>query len=202
MKAALYARVSTIDKDQNPEVQLTNLREYCQNMGWEVYQEYVDYASAADLGQRGAWSRLLKDANQHRFDVLLVWKLDRAFRSVMHAANTLEQLRGYKIQFKSYTEAFVDTTTPTGEFVYYIIAASASLERQMLIQRVRAGMDYAKKHGTKSGKGIGRPRRRISDTRIIRAYKENGENYYQAAKFLGVEPGFVYNRIKRMLAEV
>lgn len=197
MKAALYARVSTVDKNQNPEIQLGSLREYCQSMGWEIYQEYVDQASALDMLGRVAWQDLLRAAMQHRFDILLVWKLDRAFRSVSHAANTLEQLRGHKIQFKSYTEGFMDTTSPHGEFIFHILVAAAGLERQMIAQRVSAGINHAKKHGTKSGKPIGRPRKRISTTKIQRVFKETGGNYYQTAGILGVEPGFVYNRINR-----
>jgi DNA invertase Pin-like site-specific DNA recombinase len=196
MKAALYARVSTIDKDQNPEVQLSALREYCRDMGWEIYKEYIDQASAVDLGARSAWRALVDDAARHRFDVLLVWKLDRAFRSVVHAANTLEQLRNYKVQFKSYTEAFMDTTTPIGEYVYYIMAAAAGLERQMVGQRVKAGMSYAQAHGTKSGQAIGRPRKKISDAKVLEVFVQTGMNYYQTGKLLGVNPGFVFNRVQ------
>lgn len=197
MKAALYARVSTVDKDQNPEVQLSNIREYCQSMGWEIYQEYVDQASALDMLGRKAWQALLRAASHHRFDVLVVWKLDRAFRSVSHAANTLELLRNYKIQFKSYTEGFMDTTSPQGEFIFHIMAAAAGLERQMIAQRVKTGMDYARRHGTRSGKPIGRPRKKISDAKILKVFNETGGNYYQTAGILGVEPGFVFNRINR-----
>ena len=149
-----------------PEVQLDILREYCRIMGWEIYQEYVDHASALDVLGRFAWQRLIQAASRHLFDILLVWKLDRAFRSVRHAANTLEQLRGYKIQFKSYTEGFMDTTAPHGEFIFHILAATAGLERQMIGQRVRAGMNHARKHGTKSGRAIGRPRKRVKDADI------------------------------------
>jgi len=201
MKAALYARVSTTDKDQNPEVQLAVLREYCRSMGWEIYKEYVDQAPALDMLARQAWHELLTAAARHRFDVLLVWKLDRAFRSVIHAANTLEQLRNCRVEFKSYTEAFMDTTSPQGEFIFHIMAAAAGLERQMLGQRVRSGMDYAKKHGTKSGKPIGRPRKKISDAKIIKAFKQAGGNYYQAAQSLNENVGFVYNRIQRIKEE-
>ena len=197
MKAALYARVSTNDKDQNPEVQLDILREYCRIMGWEIYQEYVDHASALDVLGRFAWQRLIQAASRHLFDILLVWKLDRAFRSVRHAANTLEQLRGYKIQFKSYTEGFMDTTAPHGEFIFHILAATAGLERQMIGQRVRAGMNHARKHGTKSGRAIGRPRKRVKDADIERVFKETGGNYSRTAERLGLKPGFVYNRINR-----
>lgn len=197
MKAALYARVSTRDKEQNPEVQLAQLREYCKSMSWEIYKEYVDEASAADLVRRVAWYQLMKEAATHRFDILLVWKLDRAFRSVMHAANTLKMLQSYNVGFKSYTESFMDTTTPHGEFVFYIMAAAANLERQMLIQRVEAGMEYARAHGTKSGKAIGRPKKRISTERIVDAFSKANGNYSEAGRLLGVSAGFVYNRIKR-----
>lgn len=197
MKAALYARVSTVDKDQNPEVQLSSLREYCRSMGWEIYQEYVDQASALDMLRRKAWQDLLNAASRHQFDVLLVWKLDRAFRSVCHAASALEQLRGYKIQFKSYTESFMDTASPQGEFIFHIMVAAAGLERQMIAQRVKTGMDFARRHGTRSGKPIGRPRKRINDARILEVFEETGRNYYQTAGILGVKPGFVFNRINR-----
>lgn len=186
-----------MDKDQNPGVQLDSLREYCRSMGWEIYEEYVDHASALDVFGRFAWQRLIQAASKHLFDILLVWKLDRAFRSVRHAANTLEQLKGYKIQFKSYTEGFMDTTAPHGEFIFHILAATAGLERQMISQRVKAGINHARKHGTKSGRPIGRPRKRVKDAEIERVFKETGGNYYRTAEKLGLKPGFVYNRINR-----
>lgn len=157
MKAALYARVSTVDKDQNPEVQLSNLREYCQSMGWEIYQEYVDKASAADIIGRKSWSALMKDAALHKFDVLLVWKIDRAFRSVLHASTSLKMLMAYQVGFKSLTESFIDTTTPFGEAIFYISVAFAGLEREQISQRSKAGINHAKRYGTKSGRAIGRP---------------------------------------------
>lgn len=79
-RVAIYARVSTRDKDQDPEVQLVPLREYAQAHGWETV-EFVDVAPAGDLRRRTAWRRLLADAARRRWDAVLVWKLDRAFRS-------------------------------------------------------------------------------------------------------------------------
>ena len=203
MKAALYARVSTTDKDQNTEVQLSKLRDYCQEMGWIVYREYVDEASAADFLGRVGWKYLIKDAALHKFDVVLVWKIDRAFRSVIHAANTLNMLRGYRVGFRSYTEPSIDTTTPHGEFIFNIMAAVAALERQTISQRVRAGMDYAKKHGTKSGNRIGRKRYDITFTNICKALQACCGNYSAAARWLiektgvTVSPGFVQIRVQR-----
>lgn len=203
MKAALYARVSTADKDQNPEVQLSKLREYCQLMEWDIHQEYVDKVSAADLVKRDAWKRLMKDASTRRFDLLLVWKLDRAFRSVVHASNTLKMLRGYGVGFRSYSEPAMDTTTPIGEFVFNISAAFAELERQTISQRIQAGMAFAKQHGTKSGNSIGRKRFNIPLANICKALRVAKGNYSDAARLITkefktqVSPGFVQIRIQR-----
>ena len=81
MKVALYARVSTSDKDQDPETQLLPLREFALAQGWDLYREYVDHAPATDLAHRMEWRQLLDDASKRRFDVMLVWRMDRAFRS-------------------------------------------------------------------------------------------------------------------------
>lgn len=203
MKAAIYARVSTIDKDQNPEVQLSKLREYCQLMEWEIYQEYVDKASAADLVKREAWKRLMKEASTRRFNLLLVWKLDRAFRSVIHASNTLNMLRGYGVGFRSYMEPAMDTTTAIGEFIFNISAAFAELERQTISQRVLAGIAFAKQHGTKSGNSIGRKPFNIPLTNICKALRDSDGCYSAAARLLerefkkSVSPGFVQIRIQR-----
>ena len=154
MRAAIYARVSTSDKDQDPETQLIQLREFVSAQGWEVHQEYVDMASATDLAHRYQWRQLLDDASKRRFDLLLVWRMDRAFRSVLDAATTLERLRAWGIGLRSYSEPWLDTTSPFGEALYYITVAYAQLERGILRERVKAGMDRAKKQGKK----IGRPK--------------------------------------------
>ena len=203
MKAALYARVSTADKDQNLEVQLSKLRQYCREMGWAVHQEYVDEASAADFLGRVGWKHLMKDAALHKFDVLLVWRIDRVFRSAIHAANTLSMLRGYRVGFRSYTEPSIDTTTPYGGFIFDIMAAVAELERQMISQGLRAGMDYAKQYGTKSGNDIGRKRYDVPFSIVCKALQACHGNYSAAARWIfqetgtKVSPGFVQTRVQR-----
>ena len=201
MKAALYARVSTSDKHQNPEVQLDKLRAYCDEMGWTAI-EYVDYASAADFIKRTQWSQLMKDAAQRKFQLVLVWKLDRAFRSMIHAANTLNMLRSYNIGFRSMQESAVDTSNAMGELVFNILASVAQFERDIIAQRVRAGLDYAKAKGTRSGNAIGRPRYEIPVNKVCNALYE-GKSYHSAAKILSdeykmaISPGFVQQRIRR-----
>jgi DNA invertase Pin-like site-specific DNA recombinase len=154
MRVAIYARVSTSDKDQNPETQLVPLREFVSAQRWECYWEYVDYAPATDLLHRVQWRQLLDDASKRRFDLLLVWRMDRAFRSVLDAATTLERLRGWGLGLRSYSEPWLDTTSPFGEALYYITVAYAQLERGILRERVVAGMNRARRQG----KQIGRPR--------------------------------------------
>ena len=154
MKVCLYARVSTSDKDQNPATQLLPLREFVKAQEWQIYAECVDYAPATDITHRTQWRDLLDDASKRRFDLVLVWRMDRAFRSVLDAATTLERLRSWGVGLRSYSEPWLDTTSPFGEALYYITVAYAQLERGILRERVKAGMERARKQGHK----IGRPR--------------------------------------------
>jgi len=154
MKVCLYARVSTSDKDQDPLTQLLPLREFVKAQSWETYHEYIDHAPATDLYHRTAWKELLEDASRRKFDILLVWRMDRAFRSVLDAATTLERLRTWGVGLRSYSEPWLDTTSPFGEALYYITMAYAQLERGILRERVKAGMERARAQGHQ----IGRPR--------------------------------------------
>lgn len=154
MRVALYLRVSTNDKGQDLDTQRLPLRDYCAAQGWTDVAEYSDEASAGDMQRRTAWRRLLNDAAKRRADLLLVWRLDRAFRSVREAANTLADLRHWGVGLRSYQEPWLDTTSPFGEALYYITAAYAGLERAMIAERVKAGMERAKRQG----RHLGRPR--------------------------------------------
>ena len=152
-RVGIYGRVSTSDKDQDPETQLVPLREFVESQDWETFREYIDFVSATDIAHRNEWRRLLEDASKRRFDLLLVWRMDRAFRSVLDAATTLERLRTWGVGLRSYNEPWLDTTSPFGEALYYITVAYAQLERGILRERVKAGMDRARKQGRQ----IGRP---------------------------------------------
>jgi putative DNA-invertase from lambdoid prophage Rac len=152
--AAIYARVSTSDKEQDPETQLDPLREFVQAQEWKTYREYVDHAPATDLTHRTSWRDLLDDASKRKFDLVIVWRMDRAFRSVLDASTTLERFRTWGVGLRSFSEPWLDTTSPFGEALYYITVAYAQLERGILKERVQAGMDRARKQG----KRIGRPR--------------------------------------------
>jgi putative DNA-invertase from lambdoid prophage Rac len=197
MRVCLYARVSTADREQDPMTQLLPLQEFVMAQRWETYGEYVDHAPATDFFHRTAWRELLGDASKRRFDLLLVWRMDRAFRSVLDAATTLERLRTWGIGLRSYSEPWLDTTSPFGEALYYITVAYAQLERGILRERVRAGMDRARKQGHQ----IGRPR--VTDRRgfnrrfgaILERLTYGSVSRRQAARELGIG----YATLKRLL---
>ncbi len=155
VNAAIYARVSTRDKDQDPETQLLPLREFARAHGLNVVGEFVDIASATDMTRRAGWAEMVRLASRRAVDVVLVWKLDRAFRSVLDATSTLQRLRGWKVGLRSLTEEYVDTTTAAGELVFHILAAVAQMERSNISERTKAGLERARRRG----KTLGRPRK-------------------------------------------
>ncbi len=123
-RVALYARVSTDDREQDPETQLHELREAGALAG-DVVRLDVDQASAGDLRRRTAWGALIDACARRQVDLVLVWRLDRAFRSVLHGATTLEQLRSWGVGLRSLREPWIDTTTPMGEALFHIATAFA-----------------------------------------------------------------------------
>ena len=152
MRVAIYARVST-DKEQNVETQLMPLRDFCIAQGLEVHDEYIDHASANDHVHRTEWRRLLDDAAKRRFSMVVVFKLDRAFRSVKHMHDTLSAWEMVGVSFKSSREQF-DTSTALGRLLLNLLASLAEFELELIRERVKAGMDRARRQGKK----IGRPK--------------------------------------------
>lgn len=148
---ALYARVSTRDKDQDPELQLRPLREYALAQRWR-FVEYVDWASGADLKQRAAWARLTAAIERGEVVCVVTWKLDRAL-SMLDALATLQDWTRRGVRFRCLTQADVDLGSPTGRLVFTILAAVAEMERSLISDRVREGMVLA----TRNGAAIGRP---------------------------------------------
>ena len=193
---ALYARTSTSDKDQDPETQLMALRDHCRTQGWEVVSEYVDQASARDIAHRTAWRQLLDDGAKRRFKAVVVFKLDRAFRSVKDMHDTLAAWDALGIAFKSMREQF-DTTTAVGRLLQNLLAAVAEFELELIRERVKAGMDRARRQG----KRIGRPK--VTDRRgfnrrfgaILERLRSGGISRREAAKELGIG----YATLKRLL---
>ncbi len=196
MRVAIYGRVSTSDKDQDPETQLLVLRDFVKASGWETYREYVDRAPANDLTHRTAWRDLLDDAARRRFQVVLVFKLDRAFHSVKHMHDTLAVWEIERVDFQSVRERF-DTSTALGRLLLNLLASLAEFELELIRERVKAGMDRARRQG----KRIGRPRvteKRGFSTRyktILERLRTGELSRRKAAKELGIG----YATLKRLL---
>ncbi len=147
-RAALYMRVSTVD--QHPETQLYDLRQLAQQRGYEIVEEYTDKISGAKAKRPGL-DQLMADARHGRFQVVMVWAFDRLARSVRHFLEVLDELNHLQIEFVSFREN-IDTGGPLGRAMVVIVSAIAELERNLIIERVRAGMRRAKLEGQHIGR--------------------------------------------------
>ncbi len=147
-RAALYMRVSTVD--QHPETQLHDLRGLAAQRGFEVVAEFTDKISGAKAKRPGL-DQLLADARRKKFDVVMVWAFDRMARSVRHFLEVLDELNHLEIEFVSFREN-IDTGGPLGRALVVIIGAIAELERNLIIERVRAGMRRARLEGRRIGR--------------------------------------------------
>jgi putative DNA-invertase from lambdoid prophage Rac len=175
MRAAIYARVSTLD--QEPENQLEELRRYVQARGWTA-TEFVDRGVSGMRESRPALDMLVKDARRRRFDVLVVWRLDRLGRSLRHLILLLEEFNSLGVGFVSLHEG-IDATTPAGRLQMHILGAIAEFERERIRERVLAGLQRAKA----AGRRLGRPRAEIPADRVLSV---EGLSLDHAASALGV----------------
>ena len=188
-RAALYARVSHAGGDQNPETQLVALRAFADSRAWAIVDEYVDLAPALTGSGRGAggrfiglpeWNRLWQDCRRRLVDVVVIWKLDRAFRSALHAHNCLATLAGRGVDLVCTTQP-IDTTTATGRFVFAILAALAEMEREQISERTRAGHARARLEGKRIGRPPGAKDRRRRRRRRSKAELARERGYLEAA---------------------
>jgi DNA invertase Pin-like site-specific DNA recombinase len=172
-RAALYMRVSTLD--QHPETQLYDLRQMAQQRGYQIVEEFTDRISGSKAKRPGL-DAMMRDGRRGRFDVVLVWASDRIARSVKHFLDVLDELNRLNIEFISFREQ-IDTGGPLGRAVVVIIGAIAELERNLIVERVRAGMRRAKLEG----RHIGRKPLVLDRDAILRD-RQRGQSLGQLAK--------------------
>ena len=175
MRAAVYARVSTLE--QKPENQLQELRHYVQARDWTAV-EYVDRGVSGAKDRRPSLDQLITDARRRRFDVLVCWRLDRLGRNLKHLITLLDELQALGIAFVSLAEG-IDATTPAGKLQMHILGAIAEFERERIRERVLAGLQRARAQG----KRLGRPNVRVPIERLQRV---SGLSADVAAERLGV----------------
>lgn len=205
MRAALYARVSI--RDQSCEMQVRELKEYCERRGWEVYGPppmpvgvganqlkliqnpsiaYRDLAMSGSTKSRPALDALMSHARLKKFDVVVVYRYDRFARSLHHLVSAFEEFRSLGIDFVSLHEQ-IDTTTPNGRLVFGIMASIAEFEHELIRERVRSGVAAAIARGRKPG----RPRLTVDKDLVHRLVGEKVSTR-EISKRLGISPASVH----------
>ena len=155
-RVALYARVSTNNGQQDPDMQLAELREYAVRRDLVVSGEYVDHVSGSKES-RPALNKLMQDAHSRKFDIVLVWKIDRWGRSLKHLVTSLADLDAYGIAFVSLRDG-LDLSTPSGRLMMQLLGAMAEFERALIVERVKAGLKSSASSGvfTTAESGLGK----------------------------------------------
>ncbi len=188
-RVALYARVSTTD--QSTDSQLLDLRRYVSERSWNIFKEYVDEGISGTKDSRPALNELMNDAKKRRFDVVLVWRFDRFARSTKHLILALEEFRNLGIDFVSYQEN-IDTSSPLGSAIFTIISAVAQLERDIIAERVKAGLRRA----VENGKRLGRPKTSV-DVEKLRQLRSEG----LSLRVIAGQVGISHTKVAQILAK-
>lgn len=188
----IYARVST-DR-QAVDTQLAELRDFVKRSGWEFYQEYIDLGYTGTNTKRPAFTEMMAEARKRKFHILLVWKLDRLGRSMKDLINTLDELGALGIDFVSY-ENQLDTSTPTGKLLFHVIGAVAEFEKDIIRERIVAGLENAKRKGKRLGK-----RPVLLPHLFEKAVKMRSEgfSYQQIAKRLRIDESTIRKKMKEV----
>jgi DNA invertase Pin-like site-specific DNA recombinase len=172
-----------LNHGQDPEVQLRELRAYCERRGLEIVNEYVDTGISGSRERRPALDKLFSVCRKRLVDAVVVYRYDRFARSLRQLVNALEEFRSLGIDFISIHEG-VDTSAPNGRLVFGIFASIAEFERELIRDRVRSGLAAAKA----KGKRIGRPRV-VVDTLTIASLRRQGHSWAEITRATGVTKG-------------
>ena len=187
-RAALYARVST--DEQDPDLQVADLRRLAEHRGWKVVGEYIDKGISGSKASRPGLDRLMADARAGKLDVVAVWRFDRFARSTQHLLVALEEFRALDVDFISVRES-IDTSTPMGRMVFTMVAAVAELERELIRERVIAGVRRAQAQGKHCG------RKPVTiDLRPAVAMLDKGHGIKTTARSLGVSVSTLRRRLR------
>lgn len=189
-RVAIYARVST--GEQSTDSQLHELRAYTEHRGFHVTREYVDQVSGDVRRRRRApeFEALMADARRRRFDCVLVWKYDRFARTLGALIAALQEFRDVGVDFISHTQA-IDTTTPMGRLFFHVIGSFAEFEREVIVERVKAGLANARA----KGKRLGRPVRDPGAAARVAALRGDG----MSLRAIAVAEGLSASGVRKML---
>ena len=194
MKVAIYSRVST--QDQCVDMQISDLRQYCEQRGLRIYKEYSDEGISGTKDRRPALDELMSDARKRKFDAVLCWRFDRFARSTKHLITALEEFRHLGIEFVSFQEN-IDTSSPLGKAVFTIVSAISELERNIIIERVKAGIRRAKENG----KRLGRPKRlNLLNIEELKKMRDQGLSFKKIGEKVEACPATIYQMLRKSLA--
>jgi len=191
-KVGIYGRVSTLDKGQDVELQLSDLRTFANARGWKVFKEYVDVGQSGSKEQRPAFTQLMEDARKRKIDIILVWRLDRFGRSLKHLIVSLDELKTLGVGFVSFKES-LDFTTPTGRLMFHLLGAFSEFEKELIRERVKAGVAHARSKGKRLG------RRPLIDTKLLRTVadmRSKGLSIRGISRELGVSKSLVHKSLQ------
>lgn len=185
MNAALYARVSTRDQKSVPD-QLTDLRAYCERQGWYIVREYVETESGTK-DTRPVRLEIMRRAWEpnNGLNVVLVWKLDRWGRSLRDLVNTIDDLHRHDVQFVSYSDG-LDFTTPSGRLMFHVLAAFAEFEREIIVERTRAGVTKKRARMKEMGHEWGRPAKARAKSVEVLKLAGSGKSQNEIAETLKI----------------
>jgi len=186
-RVALYARVSTTKQDET--LQLPRLRKLAELRGFEIYKEYQDEASGKDQF-RPSWQNLMADAKEHRFDAIMVVKLDRVMRSVVNLNTVLGQLQVYKVRLITEDMGEINPNNPNGKLLMQFLAAIAEWERETISTRTREALEEKKAAGIR----LGRKPRDDLPLREIAQDRINGLSWNAISKARGIAKGTLMSR--------
>ena len=187
-RSVIYARCSTTQHDQKPEVQTNELKRYCEARGWEIIEEIVDHGYSGATDKRPGLKRLNELVRKRQVDIVVVVKMDRLFRSIKHLIETLNEFSDIGVEFVSLGEQ-LDFTTSSGRLLFHIIAAFAEFERALIRERTMMGLDHAVARGVK----LGRPPE--YDSEEIQRLRSLGKSFRQIQKEIGCSIGVVFRAL-------
>lgn len=189
MKIAIYARVSTLDQAEAINIQLTELREYASRRGATIVQEFTDVGVSGTKQKRPGLNALMDAARKRKFDSIVVWKFDRFGRSLSHLVDSLKEFNELGIAFISYTQN-IDTGTTTGKLMFNMLASFAEFERDLIVERVNAGIKLAKARGIHCGRPA-----TVNNAKIIELFKGGMKKAHIAQK-LGIGVASVHRALR------
>jgi DNA invertase Pin-like site-specific DNA recombinase len=190
-RVGIYARVSTLDKGQDVELQLSELRTYAAARGWEIFKEYVDMGQSGSKEHRPSFNKLMEDARRRKIDIVLVWRLDRFGRSLKHLVVSLDELKTLGVGFISLKES-LDFTTSTGRLMLHLLAAFAEFEKDLIRERVIAGVAHARA----KGKRLGRPNGDVDLQKLLDLGYQHGLSIREISKEMSISTGLVHKSLR------